>query len=281
VTEAKVNPEPRTAAERWRHDLQSWAIPEHILAAAPEDPWTFPVELFVSRADASTERVTFSNQAALAALPEGGSVLDVGCGAGGASMPLASKAALLIGADTGPEMLAAFEEQARRRGVDARTIQGRWPDVADGTPPADVAVCHHVAYNAPDLDAFGLALSDRARARVVLEMTTEHPQSRLSPLWMRFHGVRRPTAPTAMDAVVVLREAGLDVRWQQWEAPRPGGFQRADDLVAWVRRQLCLPPDRQPEVAEALRPEIVERDGLYGFPDRPRVTLWWDGRAPD
>ena len=77
---------PVTLAERWRRDLESWAIPDEILAAAPESPWTFPVELFVSRAEASTEHPTFSNEAAMVALRPGGSVLDVGCGAGGASI---------------------------------------------------------------------------------------------------------------------------------------------------------------------------------------------------
>jgi SAM-dependent methyltransferase len=269
------------AADRWRRDLESWAIPPDILASAPEDPWTFPVELFVSRAEASTERLTFSNHAALVALPEGGSVLDVGCGAGGASMPLASKASEVIGVDRNPEMLAAFKEQARTHGVAARTVQDRWPDVASDAPAADVVVCHHVFYNAPDLAAFATALTAHARRRVVAEMTTDHPQTRLNPLWLRFHDLQRPTRPTAMDAVAVLRQAGLDVKWQQWEEPRPGGFRRAEDIVAWVRRQLCMPPERDPEVREALVGSIIERDGLYGFPDRPVVTLWWNGGARD
>ena len=270
---------PATAAARWRRDLGSWAIPDEILAAAPENPWTFPVELFVSRAVASTEHLTFSDEAAVVALAEGGSVLDVGCGAGGASMPLASKAGLLIGVDDVPDMLDAFLEQARRRGVQARPIRGRWPEAARHVPVADVAVCHHVAYNAPDLAVFAVALTEHARARVVVEMTTEHPMSRLNPLWARFHGITRPTRPTAMDAVAVLREAGLDVNWQQWDAPRPGGFRRKEDLVAWVRRLLCLPRERDPEVAQALAADIVEDGGLYGLPDRPVVTMWWAGRV--
>jgi hypothetical protein len=194
-------------------------------------------------------------------------------------MPLASKAGLLIGVDDVPDMLDAFLEQARRLDVEARTVRGRWPAVAGQTPVADVAVCHHVAYNAPDLSGFALALTEHAVARVVMEMTTEHPMSRLSPLWLRFHGVTRPTRPTAMDAVTVLREAGLDVNWQQWEAPRPGGFRRSEDLVAWVRRLICLPRERDPAIAEALAADIVEDGGLYGLPDRPVVTIWWPGTA--
>jgi len=196
-------------------------------------------------------------------------------------MPLASKAGLLIGVDSGPGMLEAFADQARRRGVATRTIEGRWPQVAVATPRADVVVCHHVAYNVPDLGPFAVALTEHARARVVMEMTTAHPLSRLNPLWHTFHQLERPTRPTAMDAVAVLREAGLDVSWQQWEAPRPGGFRRREDLVAWVRRLLCLPRDRDPEVARALETHIVESKGVFALPDRPVVTTWWRGGGRD
>jgi SAM-dependent methyltransferase len=270
---------PERPADRWRQDLAAWAIPEDILRAAPESPWHFPVDLFVSRAEASTRSRTYSNRVALVAFPDGGSVLDVGCGAGGASMPLGSGATRLIGVDSSEEMLEAFRQQAGRLDVEAHTVLGRWPDVADDTPVADVAVCHHVFYNAPDLGPFVSRLTDHARRRVVVEMTAEHPQSRLNPLWLEFHGVVRPTGPTAMDAVRVLRDRGLDVRWQQWNAPRGGGFRHPDDIVAWVRRSLCLTSDRDLEVAAAIGDWIHESDGVYGFSDRPVVTLWWEGSA--
>ena len=81
-------------------DQTRWNRIEEILQAAPESPWQFPVELFVSRAEASTAPATFSARTATVALPQGGSVLDVGCGAGGASMPLAPGAGRLTGVDS-------------------------------------------------------------------------------------------------------------------------------------------------------------------------------------
>src|SRR4029450_4031380 len=131
----------------------------------PESPWHFPVELFVSRAEASTRAPTYSNRVALVALPNGGSGLDVGCGAGGASMPLVSRAARMIGVDSSDEMLDAFRQQAANHGVEAQTVSGRWPEAADHAEVADVVVCHHVFYNAPDLDAFASRLTDHARRR--------------------------------------------------------------------------------------------------------------------
>src|SRR3989442_8618469 len=101
------------AAERWREALASWAIPEEILARAPESPWGFPVELFASRAQAGPRNLAPSNRRALEALPEGGSALDVGCGAGAASLALVPKARRLIGVDSSAGMLEAFLDKAR------------------------------------------------------------------------------------------------------------------------------------------------------------------------
>jgi SAM-dependent methyltransferase len=269
-----------TAAERWKSDLESWAIPQEILDAAPESPWGFSVELFARRADASVEHVTPSTAHALEALPEGGTVIDVGCGAGAASLPLAGRAGRLVGVDSSPEMLDAFRGRAEATGCDVDTVEGAWPEAADHTPIGDVVLCHHVFYNAPELPLFAQALTDHARRRVVAELTAKHPRSTRNPLWLQFHGLVRPERPTAADAEAVLREMGLDPDHQQWDNPIRSGFGRLEDLVASVRKELCLSADRDPEIREAVRGWAVERDGMFGFPPQPLVTLWWGGEAP-
>jgi 2-polyprenyl-3-methyl-5-hydroxy-6-metoxy-1,4-benzoquinol methylase len=268
-----------TAAQAWTEALAAWAIPEDILAKAPESPWHFPVGLFARRAAAAGSHLTFSNERALEALPDEGTVLDVGCGGGAASAPLARRASRLIGVDTSAGMLEAFLQHARDRGVDAQAVEGAWPEAAEHTPVADVAVCHHVVYNAPDLAGFALRLTDHARRRVVVEMTERHPMSDLNPLWLEFHGLVRPVTPTSDDAEAVLRELGLRPRRRDWNQPRPGGYETVADMVAHVRRMLCLPAERDPEIQEAIAGRIVERDGGFGFPDRPVTALWWDGSA--
>ena len=106
-------------------------------------------------------------------------------------------------------MLALLSERAASAGLDLRTVAGRWPGVAAQVPPADVVTCHHVVYNVPDVEPFLTALTRHARRRVVVEMTTVHPLTVLSPLWLRFHGLTRPDGPTAADLLAILAEIGL------------------------------------------------------------------------
>ncbi|MET0833672.1 MAG: class I SAM-dependent methyltransferase [Actinomycetota bacterium] len=270
------------ALERWREQLDGWAIPSEILAAAPESPWGYPVGLFRSRARRAGSRpATPSNLEAARSMPEGGSVLDVGAGAGAASLPLAGLAGRLVAVDESPAMVASFLDAADAAGVPAEAVEGRWPEVAGRVGPADVVVCHHVLYNVADLAPFALALTGHARRRVVAELTDRHPLAGLRPLWRRFHDLDRPTGPGADDAVAALGAAGLEVDRQDWEQPDRVGFDDFDELVAFTRRRLCLPAARDPEVAEALLDEGTRQvDGVWVSGQPRRVTtLSWPGTA--
>ncbi len=262
------------AADGWKLALGEWAIPDEILAAAPASPWSFPPELFARvAARALADPVASpSRRRAREALSERGVVLDVGVGGGAASLPLSPPAALLVGVDQSAAMLDTFAAAAEERSVTHAQVQGSWPDVAGEVGPADVVVCHHVAYNVADLVPFVDALVAHARRRVVLELTAQHPQTSTSPLWLELHGVVRPTSPTAEDAVAVLEEMGLAVEVERFDRPVAGAQEELADVVPFVRRQLCVGPERDAEVESLLR-----RHGRA--PLGRVVTLWWDTDA--
>jgi SAM-dependent methyltransferase len=257
-----------SATQFWVEQLGAWTIDPDILAAAPESPYTFPPALFRATHSAHAETSPLLDRAR-EALRVGDSVLDVGAGAGAASLPLAPPAARLVVVDTQPSMLDALETDAAARGVPVTRIEGRWPDVADHVPTCDVVVCSHVAYNVAALGPFTVALAAHAGRRVVMELHATHPWVDLGPLWQQVHGQPRPAGPTAELAIEVLREHGIRPRVQQWERPAP--VLEGDVLttyVAFTRRRLCLTADREPEVA----------DHLLAHPPQPRrsVVLWWD-----
>src|SRR4051794_34785500 len=155
---------PVSAGQRWADELAAWAIDPAILAAAPESPYGFPPGLFGSGRGSA---VTLD--AVRAGLP--GTVLDVGCGGGAASVP--AGAAELLAVDESAAMLDRYRAAAGRTPV--RAWCGRWPDLADQVPAADVVVAANVVYNVPDVAAFVTALTTHARRRVVVELTDAHP----------------------------------------------------------------------------------------------------------
>ena len=267
----------RELEARWAQDLAAWAIPEHILAQAVESPWQYSARIFARRADDQLASPSGpSYERALDALPAGGSVLDIGSGAGAASLPLGDRAGRLVAVDPEQPMLDAYGERAAGLAADVQLVLGRWPDVAEQTAPVDVAVCHHVAYNVADPVPFLRAMINVARQRVVIELTTQHPMTPLNPLWLRFHGLRRPDKPTADQLCELISAMGWNVSMECWSRPMTG-FGDFNEMVVQTCRMLCLPPERRPEVEVALRELGVDpRDprGIGGA--RQLVTLWWD-----
>jgi SAM-dependent methyltransferase len=259
-----------SAAQQWADELAEWAIDPEILTAAAEPPYDLPPEVFAAGQDPNPSPLA---ELARAALPPGGSVLDIGAGAGATSLDVVPPDGHLHAVDTQPSMLRALETAARDRGVSVTTYEGTWPDLADQVPVCDVAVCAHVLYNVPDLAPFAAALTSKSRNLVVVELTGTHPKMRLAPMWEAVHGQQLPAGPTADLAVAVLRETGLDpeVRDRVYQpVVRTGAL-----LETWIdlnRRQLCLPPERRAEVVE-----LMQR-----HPPQPRrsVVLSWPGSGP-
>jgi SAM-dependent methyltransferase len=265
-------------AENWREALDSWRIPEQIRSSAAESPWILPVRTFEARAREQLDTPSgASYDAAVQALPDKGSVLDVGAGAGAAGLALRHRAGTLTAVDESERMLAALTELATGHGLRVRTVVGSWPQVAPEVEPADVVLCHHVLYNVAELDPFIAALTAHAHRRVVVELSARHPMSVLNPLWQRLHGIERPTRPTAIDAVEVIAGTGARPRWRTWSRPATRDGSDFADLVAVTAQRLCVGPDRTAEVEEALRDLGVGPDHPFlGSPDRELVTIWWD-----
>ena len=275
-----------TAADRWRDQLAAWAIPDEIVAAAPEPPWGYSTQLFRTRAEgAISAEPTPTTNRALEALPEGGAVLDVGVGGGATSLPLATHAGLIVGVDGQADMLEVFRAAAGSAGIRTQTVQGAWPDVSPEVDIVDVAVSGHVAYNVPELGPFAQALGAHARRRVVLELTERHPLAWMSDLWLHFHGLARPDGPTVDDARAVLFEIGIDARREDRIVNAlnegGGGFVRRQDAIHLVRKRLCLDASHDDEIAARLGSDLRQVQGAWdvGPDERTIVTLWWDTAA--
>lgn len=236
--------------DAWAAALHGLKIPPEIQAQAVEDPWQLSVEPFARAAAEAADRDTVATRRAREALANGGSALDVGCGAGAGSAGLAPTATKIIGVDDDPRMLEAYRVLAAERRMPLETIKGTWPAIASETPVGDVVVCNHVLYNIPDLAPFVRALVEHTRTVVICELTAVHPRDWMNPHWFRFHDLVRTPGPTAMQAAEIIDALGypVDVSVSRRDVP-PHDL---DEVAQMVRRQLCLPPERESEVRASL-----------------------------
>jgi 2-polyprenyl-3-methyl-5-hydroxy-6-metoxy-1,4-benzoquinol methylase len=257
--------------DRWRQALQDTAVPQAILDAAPDPEPTLEPERFRWKPEEDAlQPVRPSRRRALEALPEGGSVLDVGVGGGASSLGLVPKAGLIVGVDPMEGMLDSFLASAREAGVAARAVLGRWPDVAGEVEPADVVVCHHAMYRMAEIEDFVTALTDHARRRVVVELSAYSPLANLNPLWGAIHGVKRPDWLVADEAQAVLAAIGLAVEREDMVLP-PRRQEVTPELVAFARRRLYVGPERDAEIEEFLRAREPQEHRV--------VAMWWPGAA--
>lgn len=254
------------AQDTWAGQLAAWAIDPEILDAAPESPYGFPPGLFGTQTGAEA-----THRAIAAALPSGGSLLDIGCGGGAASIPVAERAGSLLGVDSSEGMLATYAAAAKAADLPVQTWYGAWSAVAADVPVADVAVAANVVYNVPDIGDFLQTMTQHARHRVVIELTDSHPWTAMAALWRRFHGQDRPDGPTTADFLAVTAELGFDAHVKSFERVSVWANAAPDVVLAFNRRRLCLPVQREPEVAAAMRE-------LPATPPSTASTVWWDVR---
>ncbi len=245
----------------WRVALASWAIPESILAQAPESPWIHPPQVFELPAVIANSP---SHQKAREVDPA--SFLDIGCGGGIAAF--ATDAKLVIGVDHQPEMLEMFSNNAKARNREVQVFAGFWPAIGNQVSRAEVAAAHHVVYNVAEIEEFLLAMNSHATKRVVIEMPQTHPLSNLSAAWQHFWQLDRPTGPTPTELLKVLAELGITAHVEYWDGELRNSVS-FEDQVRFNRIRLCLPENRDEEVRE-----FMLANPSSGV--RKLATIWWD-----
>jgi SAM-dependent methyltransferase len=254
-----------TAAEQWKIDLASWAIPQEILDQAVEKPWIHPPALF-EIPDVIGD--SLSHQRAREAMPTGGTVLDIGCGGGVATFAITPPATHVIGVDEQEAMLDLYRAGAEKYSVSIETVLGQWPAVANITPVADVVTVHHVVFNVGEIVPFLAALNSHARKRVVIEAPVVHPMSNMSDGWKHFWNLIRPTVPQAGDLISVLDEIGIKAHIEFFESEILLD-KKVEGANGFIRRRLCLPEERQGEIDAFL--------DSNPRPDRRKLAvIWWD-----
>ena len=269
------------AAGHWRRELLSWVIPQDLLDAAPQSPYGWPATLWKRRAAAALasdlETPTLATVARLAG--PAGTVLDIGAGTGGGSLPLAQKDHPVTAVEPNETMLEGLAVAAA--GLPVTIIEGRWPDAMEQVDPHKVAMCAHVVYDVAEVGGFLTAMTERAEAGVVVEMTERHPWVHLGRFYRALHHLDRPIGPSWEDLAAVVHEAtGADPSVERWHRPDDLWFESVDEILELYGRRLLIGPDRRDELRDLLEPDILESpDGFQvNSESGDLVTMWWPPR---
>ena len=265
-----------TAAQRWRADLEAWALPQELLDAVEESPYGWPADLF-RRMQRLEGGASHTAQRAVQLAGPNGTVIDVGAGTGRVGLAAARNGSSVTFVERSDRMLEGLRAAIAEVGIErARVVSGSWPDVASSVGMHDVAMCANVVYDVQDIGPFLSGLAAVATRAVVVEATPNHPWSHLSPYYRRLHGLDRPAGPTMEDlADVVVEVLGVDPTIERWIQPASMRFADIQELLELIGRRLVVPADRWSEVMDAIGPDIREEDGwvYLGEPVREMAML--------
>lgn len=272
------------AREAWRRHLESWALPDALLDGVEESPHGWDAHVFarIRALDAESGRDSPTVVLVADILGGGGSVLDVGAGTGRLSIPLALRGHRVTAVERDEGMASALGVGAERESVEVTRIVGSWPHVAGNAHIHDVTVSAHVVYDVTAIGPFVEAMHRTARRAVVVEMTPRHPWTGLSRYFRALHGIERPLRPTVDDFAAVVEEVvGTTPQRRWWVETSSVRFADLQELLAFYRRRLLVPPERSLEAAALLEPDVRKLDDgwlILGDPEREVVALWWSSR---
>jgi SAM-dependent methyltransferase len=216
-----------------------------------------------------------------AELSEGGSLLDVGSGAGRFAVPLAGAGIEVVAVEPNSVLVDLMLDEAERTGavIRVRPVPIRFEDVPSSVR-ADVVLCSYVLPLVADAGPFVAKLHAAARRRVVLALAAFGADPLHDLLWERLHGQPLPTLPTWLDAADLVAEV-TGVRPVVDVLMSPQAVTHADlgAAVEHHRMSMTLPDDdvTRATLRELLGPwyETGEGGVRAVVPARPTAVLRW------
>lgn len=271
----------RSATEAWRervkaHHAQSEGVMEASLREG--DFWRNLAPMF--RADPYREDDEVLNTL-LELTPEGGSVLDVGGGAGRFAIPIAlRRGASVTVVDPSPSMLEQLEASVSEvEGANVTGVNAEWE--AARVEAADLVLCSHVVYGVADIRPFLQKLHHHARQRVVIVSFVDSPQAGVAPLWEPVYGEQRINLPALPELMNVLWEMGIYPSVRMMTPTGPQTFESVAVAVDEVSGRLFIGSDdaRRQRLAESIEGYLEAVDGGYRIRRARAVrqgVVWWE-----
>ena len=270
-----------SAIEAWhtrveRHHAQSEGVMEESLREG--DFWRNLAPMF--RADPYREDDEVLN-ALLELTPEGGTVLDVGGGAGRFAIPLAlRRGASVTVVDPSPSMLEQLDVSVSEvEGVSVTGVNAEWESAQ--VESADMVLCSHVVYGVADIRQFVQKLRDLAHGSVVMVSFVDSPQTGVAPLWEPVYGEVRVNLPALPELMNVLWEMGIYPSVRMLTPTGPQIFESVEAAIEEVSGRLFIGSDaeRRRRLSESIEGYLEAVDGGYRIRGTRAVrqgVMWWD-----
>ena len=258
----------------WR---EAWAEYQHVRRAADKaDYWNARARSFSLKAGTSPYAHEFIERAAI---KEGESVLDMGCGSGTLAIPLALAGHEVYACDFSHAMLSILEEAAEANGVADKihTKLVSWTDDWDalGVPVCDVALASR-SMAAIDLWDAIEKLDSRARRRVCVTMGTDQ-SPRIDEVLREAVGRPKPGLSEFVYTMNILWVMGKLPELSHIYSGRQDTFETIEDAVAKHAKVLEANADEtallRAYAAEHMH-QVETEDGLRWRFDHERVTSW-------
>ena len=258
----------------WR---QAWSQYQYSRRASDNaEYWNGRAKSFYEHAGTSPYAAEFIK---LAALHDGETVLDMGCGSGTLAIPLAKAGHEVWACDFSSAMLEILERVAAEQGVGdmIHTKLLSWADDWDaaGVPVCDVSLASR-SMAADDLWAAIEKLDSRGRRRTCVTMGT-HLSPRMDPVIMKALGRPDPGLAEFVYAMNMLWVMGKHPELTNITSPRQDYFERAEDAIAKHAEIM----EATPTEIELLRAycadhlvEVETADGPRLRFDHDRQTSW-------
>ena len=252
----------KSSAEQRKKEYDAWGTLVHKVNASTKRRWKEPDCLMQFVLDRLSPKET---------------VLDIGAGTGGWSIPIAKKVQKVTVIEPSSEMLSVLCDNVAAEGLsNIVVVRSQWENAV--VEPHDVALCSHGMYESPDLVSFVRKMCHYARRRCYLVMRVPSCDGIIGELSEKIHG-QWHDSPNFIVGYNVLISVGIYANVLVEPTMRPWSSETVEEAMIRTKRMLRL---RQPSpyddlIHSTLARRLIDIGNRYEWPDGKRSALiWWN-----
>ncbi len=218
-------------------------------------------------------------EAVAALVQPGESVLEIGPGTGGFTLPVAARAGRVLAIDMSDAMLDVLHAELVTRGTEnVETILGEWPNVC--VPVHDAVLAVNSLYRILDIRLAIERLTAAARRRAIVAWSIGHNPPVL-PTVVDPHGWRRyRPGVTYIHLLLALHESGISTDLTIQHVPRVVWRQSYADAAGKLLGVHDPTPSERAEAASLVRAMFTpEGDGVVHRYDGQVAVISWQGKG--